>query len=223
LGEDLKMKLYARLDKSLLNRFDKVVAVSDTVKQEILNRNISSTRVLTIPNGIDVDRFNSRKRPDTLKREFGIDHNCRIIGTVGRLSEEKGHSHLLHAAEKVLRTCPDVVFLIVGDGPLREDLQDKALQLAQGGSVNPFLFTGVRNDMEEIYSLMDIFVLPSLTEGLPMVLLEAMAAQKPVVATKVGAVPGVIDDGHSGLLISPCRPRGDRRRPLRLVDLTGRC
>jgi glycosyltransferase involved in cell wall biosynthesis len=203
LGEDLKMKLYARLDKSLLNRFDKVVAVSDTLKQEILNHNISSTRVLTIHNGIDVDRFNSRKRPDTLKREFGIDHKCRIIGTVGRLSEEKGHSHLLRAADNVLRTCPDVVFLIVGDGPLRKNLQDKALQLAQGGSVNPFLFTGVRNDMEEIYSLMDIFVLPSLTEGLPMVLLEAMAAQKPVVATKVGAVPRVIDDGHSGLLISP--------------------
>jgi len=203
LGDDRKMKLYAHLDKSFLNRFDKVVAVSDSVEKEILEHNIPFAKVLIIPNGIDLDRFNSGRKSDTLKREFGIDHKCTIIGTVGRLSEEKGHSHLLHAAEKVLQTYPDVVFLIVGDGPLREDLQDKALQLAQGRSGNPFLFTGVRNDMEKIYSLMDIFVLPSLTEGLPMVLLEAMAAQKPVVATKVGAVPRVVEDGHSGLLIPP--------------------
>jgi len=203
LGDDRKMKLYARLDKSFLNRFDKVVAVSDSVGKEILEHNIPSAKVLIIPNGIDLDRFNSGKRSDTLRREFGIDPECTIIGTVGRLSEEKGHSHLLHAAEKVLRTYPNVVFLIVGDGPLRQELEKKASQLAQGKSVNPFLFTGVRDDMERIYSLMDIFVLPSLTEGLPMVLLEAMAAQKPVVATKVGAVPGVIDDGHSGLLIPP--------------------
>jgi glycosyltransferase involved in cell wall biosynthesis len=180
-----------------------VVAVSDSVGKEILEHNIPSAKVLIIPNGIDLDRFNSGKRSDTLRREFGIDPECTIIGTVGRLSQEKGHTHLLHAAEKVLQTHPDVVFLIVGDGPLRKDLQDKALQLAQGGSVNPFLFSGVRNDMEEIYSLMDIFVLPSLTEGLPMVLLEAMAAQKPVVATMVGAVPRVVEDGHSGLLIPP--------------------
>jgi len=203
LGQDRKMKLYARLDKSFLNRFDKVVAVSDSVEKEILKHNISPAKVLVIQNGIDLGRFNSGRKTDTLRRELGIDPKCNIVGTVGRLSEEKGHTHLLHGAQKVLQAYPDVVFLIVGDGPLREDLQDKALQLAQEGSVNPFLFTGVRNDMEEIYSLMDIFVLPSLTEGLPMVLLEAMAAQKPVVATRVGAVPRVIENGHSGLLIPP--------------------
>jgi len=203
LGDDRKMKLYARLDKAFLNRFDKVVAVSDSVEKEILKHNISPAKVLVIPNGIDLDRFISGRKTDTLRREFGIDPKCTIVGTVGRLSEEKGHTHLLHGAQKVLRTYPDVVFLIVGDGPLRQDLQDKALQVGRGGSDNPFLFTGFRDDMEEIYSLLDIFVLPSLTEGLPMVLLEAMAAQKPVVATRVGAVPRVVQDGHSGLLILP--------------------
>ena len=103
----------------------------------------------------------------------------------------------------------NVVFLIVGDGPLRQDLQDKSSQLTEAEGVKahrpggPIVFAGVRNDMPEMYALMDIFVLPSRTEGLPMVLLEALAAKKPVVATTVGAVPGVIDHGHSGLLTQP--------------------
>jgi len=207
LGDDRKMRFYARLDKSFLNRFDKVVAVSDSVEQEILKHNIPSAKVLIIPNGIDLDRFNSRNRPDSTKREFGIDENFKVIGAVGRLSEEKGHGHLLHAAVNVLQKYPNVVFLIVGDGPLRRDLQEQASQLAQrqpnSRFQSPFIFTGVRNDMPEIYSLMDIFVLPSLTEGLPMVLLEAMAAEKPTVVTRVGAVSKVVENGHCGLLIEP--------------------
>lgn len=209
LGDDRKMRFYARLDKFFLNRFDKVVAVSDTVEQEILNHNIPSAKVLVIPNGIDLDRFNSLRKPDTLKGEFGIDGNYRVIGTVGRLSEEKGHRILLHAAKRVLQEYSNVVFLIVGDGPLRRDLEAKSAQLieAEGTKADrpggPIVFAGVRNDMPEIYSLMDIFVLPSLTEGLPMVLLEAMAAKKPAVATRVGAVPRVFERGQCGLLIQP--------------------
>jgi glycosyltransferase involved in cell wall biosynthesis len=88
------------------------------------------------------------------------------------------------------------VLLIVGDGPLMENLQKEADRL-------PIIFTGIRKDMPRIYSAMDIFVLPSLIEGLPMALLEAMASKKPIVATRVGAIPQVIQDGHSGYLIDP--------------------
>jgi glycosyltransferase involved in cell wall biosynthesis len=209
LGDDPKMKFYARLDKFFLNRFNRVIAVSDSVKQEILNHNISANKVLTIFNGIDTNRFNDPKKVESARREFGIGKGCKVIGTVGRLSEEKGHIHLLNAATKVSQEYPKVVFLIVGDGPLRNHLEEKASAIGQtqhlekNGPESPFIFTGVRSDMPAIYSLMDIFVLPSLTEGLPMVLLEAMASQKPIVATTVGAIPKVIEHGHSGLLVRP--------------------
>jgi glycosyltransferase involved in cell wall biosynthesis len=203
LGDAPKMRFYARLDKFFLNRFDRLIAVSDSLRQEILKQNISPQKVLTIYNGVGIDRFNTQKKPDNIRTEFGIDEGCKIIGTVGRLSEEKGHIHLLHAAKKVIREYPKTVFLIVGGGPLRQRLEAKSSLLA-----TPFIFTGVRNDMPVIYSIMDIFVLPSLTEGLPMALLEAMASQRPVVATKVGAVPRVIKHGSSGLLIKPADVEG---------------
>lgn len=211
LGDDPKMRFYGWLDKFFLNRFGRVIAVSDSLKQEILRHNISPRKVLTIYNGIDVDRFNQQKKSDCIRREFGIDESCKVIGTVGRLSEEKGHVYLLQGAKKVLKKYPRVVFLIVGDGPLRRHLEANSSQLAErriakaGSFEAPIIFTGVRTDMPAIYSLMDIFILPSLTEGLPMVLLEAMASETPVVATKVGAVPKVVEHDNSGLLI----PKGD--------------
>lgn len=209
LGDDIKMRLYARLDKFFLNRFDRIIAVSDTVRREILNHGVSSEKLLTIYNGIDIKRFNNRINEKNIKKELGIEHDYKVIGTVGRLSEEKGHTYFLEAAEKVLQKYPKTAFLIVGDGPLREYLKEKACQIADklnpqtNISQNPFIFAGVRSDISTIYSIMDIFVLPSLTEGLPMVLLEAMASRKPVVATDVGAVSSVFEHGRSGVLIEP--------------------
>ena len=214
LGDVPKMRFYARLDKFLLNRFDRVIAVSDTVKQEILESNISPLKVLRIFNGVDIHRFNNKGKADNIKRELGIDERYKIVGTVGRLSEEKGHLHLLDAAKEVLRKYPKVVFLIVGDGPMRQVLKGKCSKLAEveyterAFSKTTFVFAGIRNDMPAIYSLMDVFILPSIKEGLPMVLLEAMASQKPVVATHVGAMPTVIEHGISGLLIQPRDAKG---------------
>jgi len=215
LGDDPKMRFYARLDKFFLSRFDRIIAVSDSVKQDILNHNISPKKVLAIHNGIEIDRFDNKENENGLRRGLGIDENCKVIGTVGRLSEEKGHIHLLKASEKVLKEYPKVVFLIVGDGPLRRHLEAKSCELATelissgtGCSKTPLIFTGVRSDMPAIYSLMDVFVLPSLTEGLPMVLLEAMASMLPVVATRVGDVPAVVKDNETGLLIEPGDEKG---------------
>ncbi len=207
LGNDPKMKLYAWLDKFFLNRFDKVIAVSDTVKQEILNNNISSEKVLKIRNGINLDRFNISKKTENIRHELNIDQDYMVIGTVGRLSEEKGHIYLLDATEEILKKYPNTVFVFIGDGPLNKKLETRAKQIYEtvksksGNYSNPFIFPGVRKDMPDIYSMMDIFILPSLTEGLPMVLLEAMASRIPVVATRVGAVPNVIEHNHSGVLI----------------------
>lgn len=196
LGNTAKMKFYANLDKFFLNRFDRVIAVSDNIKQEILRQKIQPKKVLTIPNGIDIKRFSGNVDGNGLRREFGIEQDCKIIGTIGRLTKEKGHTVLLAASEKVLQKYPKAVFLLVGDGPLREDLEKKV-------GKSSVIFTGVRNDMPSVYSAIDVFVLPSLNEGLPMVLLEAMCSKKPIVATKVGAIPTVVNNTKTGLLVDP--------------------
>lgn len=204
LGDSLKTNFYCRLDKLLLKRFHKIIAVSDLVKNEILNHMVSTDNVLTISNGINLDRFNNCPKTDTIRKQFGIEEGYTVVGTAGRISEEKGHIYLLRAAEKVLRQYPKTVFLIVGDGPMRHDLQKISAEYAKSCcSKCAIIFPGVRTDMPDIYSLMDIFVLPSLMEGLPLALLEAMASKKPVIATRVGAVPKVIADKGTGLLVNP--------------------
>lgn len=196
LGDDPKMRFYAGLDKFFLNRFDKVIAVSEILRQETLNHNVAPRKVLTINNGINIERFKNQKKTDSIRKEFGIDKSYKVIGTVGRLSEEKGFIQLLNVAQKVFNKYPKTVFLIIGDGPLRKELQREYYSPS-------IIFTGIRNDVPDLYRCMDIFVLPSLAEGLPMALLEAMASKLPVVATRVGAVPTVIVDKETGLLIEP--------------------
>jgi glycosyltransferase involved in cell wall biosynthesis len=210
LGDDSKMRFYAWLDKTLLKRFDKVVAVSDPVMQEIRRHGIKSGRAVKILNGIDVEKFSKQGSGESFRSEFGIPENAVVIGTVGRLAEEKGHSLLLDAALRIVRHHPNVVFIFIGDGPLRRDLETKAgevsnrLERSKNDRIaDHFIFAGVRDDMPEMYGIMDFFILPSMNEGLPMVLLEAMASGKPIIATSVGAIPKVLDGGRHGVLIQP--------------------
>jgi len=195
-----KMKMYAWLDKIWLNRFDKIVAISDEVRMKILGRGVDETKVLIIDNGIDIRRFGKNFDINPIRQEFNIKPEAQVIGTIGRLSEEKGHALFINAAKMLLDDFANLFFIIVGDGPFREKLQKQAVEL---GLQNHLLFTGICNDIPKILALMDIFVLPSLTEGLPMVLLEAMAAKKPIIATNVGDIPRVIQQNETGLLVRP--------------------
>lgn len=200
IGTGYKMKFYEKLDKFLLNRFDKVISVSSLIEKEILDNGISKSKVVIIDNGIDIDKFTDVKNIDYLRKEFNLNSDSKIIGTIGRLSAEKGLLYFLEASKRVLGKFPHTKFLIVGDGPLRQELQKESVKL---GIEKDVIFTGIRNDIPEVLSLMDIFVLPSLKEGLPISLLEAMAAKKSIIATNVGGVPGVIKNGDSGILIEP--------------------
>lgn len=196
LGDDMKMKGYAMLDRFMLRRFDKVVSVSHDVAKKAIESGISHKKVHIVENGIAMDRFTSHEPQKNIRKDFGIPEARIIIGTVGRLSEEKGHRVLFNAAAQILNKYPQAVFLIVGDGPLRKDLEKEF-------SSSSIIFTGFRRDLPEIYRHMDIFVLPSLTEGLPMVILEAMASKIPIIATRVGAIPTIINDKQTGLLVNP--------------------
>lgn len=201
----LKIKFYSLIDKFLLNRFDKIIAVSDELKKEITEVGVPAEKILIIPNGIDINRFTKKYNVDRVRMQLGIPAQYKVVGTIGRLSTEKGHSIFIDAADKIRKEHPSTFFIIVGDGLLREKLQQKVTKLALE---NHFLFTGIIDDIPKVLSIIDIFVLPSLTEGLPMALLEAMAARKPVVASKVGSIPQLIIHNKTGLLVQPADIEG---------------
>jgi glycosyltransferase involved in cell wall biosynthesis len=195
-----KLLVYNWLNIFFMKRADKVIAVSEEIAVEMTKKGIPSTKILVIDNGIDLQKFANQKRNNELRKSFGFNGNHKIIGTVASLTEEKGHIYLLKAARQVIDKYPECRFLIVGDGGQRQFLEEKTPHLGLTGKI---LFTGSRKDVPEILSILDVFVLPSLKEGLPMALLEAQAAKVPVIATSIGAIPDVIEHGVTGLLVPP--------------------
>jgi glycosyltransferase involved in cell wall biosynthesis len=151
--------------------------------------------VTVIQNGISLSRFDNCQSGKDIRKELGITNATAVIGAVGRLSSEKGHRILLRAAKAILRQYPGTIFIIVGDGPLKKELERDFNSLS-------IIFTGMRNDIPDLYQCMDFLVLPSLTEGFPMVILEAMASKLPVVATRVGEIPLLVNR-ENGILVEP--------------------
>ena len=149
--------------------------------------------------GIDLSRFARPVSSDAAREEMGVG-TSRVVGIVAKLSAVKGHEHFLRAAARVRERRSDVIFLVVGDGPLRPQLESLTEELGLADAVR---FVGVRKDIPEVLGLMDVFVLSSLSEGAPNVILEAMAAGLPVVASNVGGVPDIVRDGETGRLVEP--------------------
>jgi len=197
-----KMSIYTALDKMFLKRFDAVVPVSAGVRDLLLKAGVNKRRLFLIENGINIERFAAASGGEGLRSSL-FKGNGIVIGTVGRLTVEKGHTYLLKAARKVLDRRGDCFFLIVGDGALRGRLEAEAREL---GISDRTVFAGMRPDIPSLLSVMDIFVLPSLTEGQPMALLEAMAAAVPAVATSVGDIPKVLKNGEIGRVVPPRDP-----------------
>lgn len=197
-----RMSLYTLLDKLFLKRFDAVVPVSTTVRALLLKAGLRRDRLFLIENGINTNRFNSDASGKDFRSLFFATPGF-VIGTVGRLTSEKGHAYMLKAAKRVLNEHKDCFFMIVGDGALKKNLEDETAAL---GIADRTVFTGRRSDIPEMLSVMDIFVLPSLTEGQPMALLEAMAAGKAIVATSVGDVPRILKNGEIGCIVAPENP-----------------
>lgn len=179
----------------------KVIGVSEHTSENLIKyEKISRKKILTIENGIDGSRFASEIDKQAKRMELGIRGNGPIIGLGVRLAEQKGITYLLQAMPQIIAAFPDITLVVVGNGELKEELQRESVQLGIGDNV---LFPGARLDISELLQLFDIYVLPSLWEGMPMVLLEALAAGCPVVATDVGGVAKVIDNEVNGLLVAP--------------------
>ncbi len=195
-----RARFYERLDLSWLRFFDDVVAVSKNVQDKILKNKISPQKVSLIANGLDISRFNYPIDREGARESLAIPRDGFVIGSVGRLSVEKGHRILIEAIKPLVKVFPNLYLTFVGDGPLKYELTQLSRRL---GIENNVRFMGKVHNIPMMLSLMDIFVLPSFSEGLPMALLEAMAAKVPVIASKVGDIPLVISDGKEGLLVDP--------------------
>jgi glycosyltransferase involved in cell wall biosynthesis len=183
----ISMRAYAMLDRFILGWFDQVTTPSGYVAATL-------KRATVVENGIDVARFQNAE--PTLRRE--LPRHEILIGVVGRLVREKGGEVLLRAAKTVLAASPETAFVFVGDGPSRRAWKTLAADLGIGEHV---FFTGTRTDMPNVYASLDMLVLPSFEEAMPMCLLEGLAAGRPVIATRVGEVPKLIEPGVTGALI----------------------
>jgi len=195
-------RLRRRVAYRLVGRYaSRMVAVSEDVKRFLEQRaGVSSDRIVVVPNGVPVHDPPSYERVSKLRKDLDLNEHTRVIGTVGSLYPVKGHTYLIDAAVPVVRRFPDVVFLVVGRGGLRDELEAQAQRL---GVASRFHFLGHREDVRDLLGVCEVFVLPSLSEGMPLSILEAMAAGIPAVATRVGGVPEVIEDGKAGILVPP--------------------
>ncbi len=211
-GECLKVRLYERLDRLHLRWMDRVVCVSEAQAAKVRRCRVRPERLRVIHNAVDPERFagpDSRYRTK-LARYFRQPRSA-VVGAAGRLSPEKGFEVLVAAAERVLRRDPSVGFVLFGEGPCRERL---VRQIKAAGLSGAFALSGFRADLDQFLPHLDLLVLPSYTEGLPNVVLEACAAGVPVVATAAGGTPEVVEDGVNGYLV----PTGDAER---LADRIG--
>ena len=215
VGGTAALGIYNRLDRMALKRFHGLAAVSDSVAQRLLDSGVSAKKIRTIANGIDVQTFEHAHALPA----FNFD-GSKVIGMVARLDLQKGFEHLLRAARDLCVAFPALKVVIVGDGPDRKAIED---MIQRFGLQSNVILAGQHSDMPGIYAAMDVFVLPSLNEGLPMTILEAMAASKPVIATRVGAIPSVIRDGETGLLVDPGDTYGLRNAVARLLSAPDLC
>jgi glycosyltransferase involved in cell wall biosynthesis len=195
-GKSEVPSLYNKLDRLVLRWFCRVSAVSDGVAQKLRDSGVNTHKIVRIPNGVDVAPFEASI---PIEAELRGRSNA-VVGVIGRLVKEKGCDYFLRAVSEVLPRFPFTKFVFIGDGPERKSLELLARDLGIQESV---VFLGQCGDMPRIYASLDFCALPSLLEGMPMTVLEAMAAGKPVIASSVGEIPKMLDANINGLLVPP--------------------
>jgi glycosyltransferase involved in cell wall biosynthesis len=201
----LKRFVYRWIYRLAANEVSGFIAVSDEVRESMI-RQVGPVqhKIITIPNGVDVRRFECSVDGSSLRQQLAIEPDARLITTVGRLTTQKGFGYLITAAAEVVPCCPNVHFLIIGDGELKGKLQAQTQSLDVSDHIH---FLGIRDDVPAVLAASELFVLPSLWEGLSIALLEAMASGKPIVATAVSGTTQVMVPGETGLIVPP----GDSR------------
>lgn len=194
-----------KVQKLCLRLADHVVMNAEAIKRDLLQRGYRADRLTVIPNGIDFERFRSPHIGETVRRELNIPLGVPVVGVLSRLTRIKGHEYFLQAAVLIAARVPHVRFLIVGDTKEKREYREELKRLViRLGLQDRVVFTGFRLDIPELLAALSVSVLPSLgLEGLSNSLLESMAAGLPVVATRVGGNPEIVEDGVTGLLVPP--------------------
>ena len=195
------------LIRRLTPRMDHLIAVSRAIVRKLEEEGRVGAPISLIYNGVDLARYSEQAACPTLLEEYDIPAGAPIVGVVARLEPEKGHPTLLEAWPAVLAAVPNAHLLVVGEGSQRELLEAQASSLGLlDGRSSSITFTGRRDDVPAVTAALDVAVLPSYREAQGLSILEAMALSRPVVASAVGGIPEMIDDGRTGLLVAPRDP-----------------
>lgn len=203
IGNSLKERFYQFLDSRVLRSFESVIAVSEKVQKEMIQTGVSSRLIKIIDNGIDIEDKSFLTSKQVARKWLNLSADDFVIGCVARLTQEKAHVDLLTALASVSLSGEDVKLVLVGDGAEKENLECMCQTLRISERV---MFVGNRNDARALYAAFDVFALVSTNEGLPMALLEAMALALPVIVSRVGAIPTVIEHDKNGIIVPPSNP-----------------
>jgi glycosyltransferase involved in cell wall biosynthesis len=203
----------------IMARGDRIICVSKVILDHMADKlGADRAKMLVIYNGIDIEQA-ARERegirpPAETKKSLGIPEGAPVIGSIGRLTVTKGLRFFVDAFKRVRDAKPGAKAVLVGDGPMRKELQERAAEL---GIADDLLFTGVRTDIFDLLGIMDVYVVSSLYEGFPMGCLEAMSSRVPIVATRVGGIPEMLDHGRTALLAEPKDPKKLSEEIVRLI------
>lgn len=206
--------LYYRIDQLCLPRYEKVICVSDDLFEACRACGVPERNCVLLENGIDAEEYTRRHTTQEARKRLGLPTDGLLVGGVGRLSAEKGFDLLIRALPALLARGLDARLVVVGEGDERPKLEQLAASL---GVRDRVLLPGWQDDVRGHFEAMDVFALSSHREGLPNVLLEAMALEAPVVATRVNGVPRLVQDGRNGLLVEPGDQEGLTRALLGLL------
>jgi len=211
----VKAFFYTTLDRAAGRYcFDRIIAVSEDTRRRL--EPAYPSRLLTvIPNAFDPEAIRPSRPPEDVRAELGLTSSEKILGTAGRLAPVKGYGFLLEAFKLIHDQEPGVRLLVIGEGPLEAELKNQAREL---GLAHAVLFPGFRTDIADLLNALDVFVMSSLHEGTPTVLLEALALQKPVVSTSVGGIPEVLARIGSGIQVRPGDPHALAAGCLRALE-----
>jgi glycosyltransferase involved in cell wall biosynthesis len=203
-------------DRVIGRCLDRVIAVSEAARNFLIRaKGYRADKITVVPNGRDLSVFTPGRAREAVRKELGLDRAVPLVAVVGRLEPQKGHAYLLDAWPAVTRELPDARLLVIGDGGLRDALADQARARGVADSV---VFAGFRADVPRMLDAIDVLCLPSLYEGTPLALFEAMAAGKAIVATAVDGNAEVLEDGRTGLLVPARDPAALAQAVLRVLE-----
>ena len=202
---NIKRTVYVKVDTWTARYAQRIISVAEALSDDLRDRyGIPAGKITTIHNGIDLDDLVPTGSRESIRGKLAIPPESPCVGVIGRLTHQKGFTFFLQALPSLFERFPALQCFVAGDGPLRDVLEREATRLAL---LNRCTFFGYRSDIPDLLQALDVLVLPSLSEGLPFILLEAMGMERPVVATAVSGNPELIEHGRNGLLIPSADPK----------------